>query len=84
MLIDRCVCTQQTFAQLLERANAEGLSLTQLVTESGASACCGMCGPYLRRAYRCGQTRFDRLLAEGDEPPAGAADRCVAGPISGR
>ena len=68
MHIDRCVCTQMTFDRLLNQRRAQGLSLPQLVEATGASACCGMCGPYLRRACRTGQVVFDRLLSEDDEP----------------
>ena len=66
--IDRCVCTQRTFADLLQQADAQGLSPPQLAEATGASACCGMCGPYLRRACRTRQVVFDRLLSDDDEP----------------
>ena len=79
MRIERCVCTNQPFAELLTRARDEGMSLRQLVEQTGASACCSMCGPYLRRCYRTGQTTFTALLADGDEPPAGEQDRVPAG-----
>ena len=70
MRIDRCICTQRPFAGLLEEARAEGLSLRQLAETTGASACCTMCGPYLRRCYRTGQTVFTQLLDQDDEPVA--------------
>jgi bacterioferritin-associated ferredoxin len=66
--IDRCVCTANTFDKLLAHARQEDLSLPQLVEQTGASACCGMCRPYLRRAWRTGQTVFFHLLDETDEP----------------
>lgn len=75
MKIDRCICTQRDFADLIDTARAGHLSLTQLVEHTGASACCTMCGPYLRRAYRTGQTTFGHLLSHDDEPPATDADR---------
>lgn len=74
MKIDRCVCTQRPFASLLDQARTEGLSLQQLAQESGASACCTMCGPYLRRCYRTGQTVFTALLDQDDEPPTASCD----------
>ncbi|MEL7089590.1 MAG: (2Fe-2S)-binding protein [Planctomycetota bacterium] len=74
MRIDRCICTQRTFCDLMDTARAEGLSLPQLVEQTGASACCTMCGPYLRRAYRTGQTVFTELLSSDDEPHAAVED----------
>ncbi|MEM6458574.1 MAG: hypothetical protein AAF710_04205 [Planctomycetota bacterium] len=78
MKIDRCICTRRSFADLTEQARAEGWSLPQLVEHTSASACCTMCGPYLRRAYRTGQTEFGALLTQDDEPPASPCDRCPA------
>ena len=66
--IDRCICTARSFAELLDEAEAQKLSLDQLIEHTGASACCGMCGPYLRRAWRTEQTVFHTLLGEDDEP----------------
>lgn len=71
--IDRCVCTGRLFAELIETARAGGMSAEQVALSSGASACCGMCRPYLRRACRTGQTVFDELLTDADEPCADAA-----------
>ena len=81
MRIDRCICTQRTFCDLIDTARAEGLSLPQLVESTGASACCTMCGPYLRRAFRTGQTTFTCLLAQDDEPHESAADHAAAVPL---
>ena len=75
MHIDRCICTDRPFADLIEQARDERLSLAILVEETGASACCSMCGPYLRRAYRTGRVAFDYLLQQDDEPYPDAADR---------
>jgi bacterioferritin-associated ferredoxin len=66
--IDRCICTATSFAELLDEAAERKLSLDQLVEQTGASACCGMCRPYLRRAWRTGQTVFHELLEDRDEP----------------
>ncbi|MEM9418373.1 MAG: hypothetical protein AAGA25_04855 [Planctomycetota bacterium] len=78
MKIDRCICTQTSFCELVDTARTEGLSLPQLVEATGASACCTMCGPYLRRAYRTGQTSFGYLLAQDDEPNATVNDKTPA------
>ncbi|MEO1235479.1 MAG: hypothetical protein AAFX76_01685 [Planctomycetota bacterium] len=82
MKIDRCICTRRRFADLTEQARDKGWSLPQLVEQTTASACCTMCGPYLRRAYRTGQTEFSALLSQDDEPHATAEDR-VAHPPPG-
>ena len=74
MRIDRCVCTQRPFADLLKQAGADGLSLPRLIEATGAGACCTMCRPYLCRAYRTGQTTFHQLLSHGDEPEPTADD----------
>lgn len=66
--IHRCVCTNTSFAALLAASRAEGLSRRELAERTGASQQCGRCRPYLRRALRTGQTVFDQLLTEADEP----------------
>lgn len=81
MKIDRCICTQRTFCDLIDTARSEGLSLPQLVEQTGASACCTMCGPYLRRAYRTGETAFGYLLSQDDEPYATDQDQTAATPL---
>jgi len=82
MQIDRCICTQRTFCDLIDTARAEGLSLPQLVEQTSASACCTLCGPYLRRAFRTGQTTFGYLLTDGDEPYATAEDQAAHAPTT--
>ncbi len=77
MHIDRCICTGRTFAELLDAARQGGLSLPELIRETGASGCCAMCGPYVRRAYRTGRTSFETLLSQDDEPPPSGGDRVV-------
>ncbi|MEE9405136.1 MAG: hypothetical protein V3V20_09600 [Algisphaera sp.] len=78
MRIDHCICTQRPFVDLLDQAQRDNLSLHQLIQKTGASACCTMCGPYLRRAYRTGQTFFDDFLDQDDEPLENANDIKVA------
>ncbi len=68
MLINRCVCANRTFASLVDQARQDGLTLTQLTDQTCASRGCGMCAPYLRRALRTGQTEFDQLVYDADEP----------------
>ena len=78
--IDRCVCIGQSFAALAADARPAGLSADQLMTQSGAGACCGMCRPYLRRMLRTGQTVFHELLDDADEPADKPDARITNGP----
>ena len=64
MNIDRCICTGLTFQQLLARATAEGWDLEALKSATGASANCGLCRPYLRRALATGETVFHEILTD--------------------
>lgn len=75
--INRCVCTDMTFDQLLTQAEREGLSLPQLAECTTASRNCGMCGPYLRRAFRTGETVFHQIITDADEPKQTAAEPVV-------
>ena len=69
--IDRCVCASRSFACLLDEARRDGLSLEGLCDRSGASRGCEMCRPYLRRAFRTGQTVFHQIIVDRLESEAG-------------
>jgi len=60
--IDRCYCEKKTFAELVGKARAGGLSLRELSRAEGCGTHCGWCVAYLRRALRTGQTSFSELL----------------------
>lgn len=64
LCIDRCVCRQTPFAELLPRARAEGWQLPDLIRETGCGGSCGLCRPYLRAMLRSGQTVFDEIILE--------------------
>jgi bacterioferritin-associated ferredoxin len=64
--VDRCLCTGRTFADLVEEAREEGWSLDELARATGASASCGLCRPYLKRAMRTGEVVFTELLSEDE------------------
>jgi bacterioferritin-associated ferredoxin len=68
MRIDRCICADVTFAEALQAARADGLTLADLQRRFGCSASCGMCGPYLRRTLRTGETVFHQIVTEREEP----------------
>lgn len=62
--IDRCVCRQRAFADLLPAARRAGWDLDALVAATGCGGQCGLCRPYLRRMLRTGETMFSQLLTE--------------------
>jgi bacterioferritin-associated ferredoxin len=65
--IDRCICTGQTFAQLLATGRDRGIDrVEELARCTGAGAGCGLCRPYLRRALRTGEDCFHRVITEVD------------------
>ena len=63
LLIDRCICRNTAFADLLPQARTEGWNLDDLMKQTGCGAQCGLCRPYLRRMLRTGETAFTELLA---------------------
>lgn len=71
MHINRCVCTNTTFAELVAIAKRDGLSLPQLAEQTGCTQGCGLCRPYVKRALETGQTEFHQLLP--DVPDESAA-----------
>ncbi|HEU5358628.1 MAG TPA: hypothetical protein VFU45_05900 [Gemmatimonadales bacterium] len=64
LTIDRCVCRNTLFAELLPRARAEGWDLTQLVAVTGCGGQCGLCRPYLKRMLATGETVFTEILLD--------------------
>jgi bacterioferritin-associated ferredoxin len=71
ILVDRCICRDMAFKDLLRRARPAGWSLIDLMGETGAGAQCGLCRPYLRRMLQTGETEFHQLIVE-NEPPRDA------------
>lgn len=66
--IDRCICTNNSFEQLVTLAHKHDLDADDLGEMCGAGEGCGLCKPYLRVACRTGQTVFHGLIvAESDE-----------------
>ena len=48
--VDRCVCHDVTFAQLLEIAEQTGADLEPLAKYTGCTTGCGLCKPYIAKA----------------------------------
>lgn len=70
IVIDRCVCKQTLFAELLPRVRTHGWDLVALMAATGCGAQCGLCRPYLQAMLRDGLTVFHSILP----PLAGAGD----------
>ena len=62
MRIDRCVCEDKRFGELLARARAEGLGLRELAEREGCGTHCGWCVAYLRRALATGEVVFREII----------------------
>ena len=67
LLVDRCVCRQRPFADLLPEARSHGWSLSRLIEATGCGGQCGLCRPYLRQMLATGQTEFHELLPPDPE-----------------
>lgn len=57
--IDRCVCKDLSFAELLEMAQVLGPDIDLIALSTGASIECGTCRPWLERALAEGRDHFD-------------------------
>lgn len=64
LCIDRCVCRQVPFSELLPQARTAGWDLADLIRETGCGATCGLCRPYLRAMLGTGQTAFSEIILE--------------------
>jgi hypothetical protein len=70
--IDRCYCFLRPFAELKEVADATGAgTVPELQTHVVFGQQCRLCHPYVRRMLRTGETVFQEILTEADEPEEG-------------
>ena len=60
--VDRCICRNRLFADLLPEARVQGWDLAALMAATGCGAQCGLCRPYLLRMLETGKTVFHELL----------------------
>ena len=60
--VDRCVCRNRLFSDLLPEARVQGWDLAALMAATGCGAQCGLCRPYLLRMLETGETVFHELL----------------------
>jgi bacterioferritin-associated ferredoxin len=62
MKIDRCVCEDKRFEELLALARAHDLDLRELAEREGCGTHCGWCVAYLRRALATGEVVFREII----------------------
>lgn len=63
MAVDRCICMNLTFRELLEEARRRGLGedVRALSDLTGAGTSCGTCVPYLQIVLKTGHTNLPVL-----------------------
>lgn len=64
MAVDRCVCKQVTFGELLALAELVGPDVDELSTRTKCGTGCGMCLPYIKIMLRTGETCLPVMRAE--------------------
>ncbi len=59
MPVDRCICHQISFEQILKSVNERGLRTVQEIqAEKLSSTNCKLCLPYIERMLETGETSF--------------------------
>ncbi|MEM7621983.1 MAG: hypothetical protein AAF235_02130 [Planctomycetota bacterium] len=66
-MVDRCVCEDTTFRELLSIATREGLDFDSLAKRTGCSLRCGLCEPYIRAVLDGGPPTMGVLAADHKE-----------------
>lgn len=56
--VDRCVCRQIRFADLIRMHRETGAGFDELQRQTGCGAACGLCAPYIRVALATGRARL--------------------------
>lgn len=56
MGVDRCICHNVTFAELLRMHRETGAAFEALRERTGCGSGCGLCEPYVRLAIKTGRT----------------------------
>ncbi len=77
MSVDRCICHDVPFEDLLAMVPEVGASFEALSARTRCGTGCGMCRPYILVMLKTGRTRLpvltpaqvQRILAQPDSPP---------------
>jgi bacterioferritin-associated ferredoxin len=56
--VDRCVCKQVMFAELIRQNRDNGAGFEDLQRRTGCGTGCGLCVPYIRVALATGRPRL--------------------------
>ena len=56
--VDRCVCHDIRFAELIRIQRETGASFEELQRTTGCGAGCGLCAPYIRVALTTGRAKL--------------------------
>ena len=64
LTIDRCVCRDTRFSELLPRARTGGWTLEDIARNTSCGAGCGLCRPYLKRMLETGEVVFHQILTD--------------------
>lgn len=54
--VDRCVCRDVTFAEMLDLHRSEGLDVAQIKERTGAGHTCRRCGAFIHLTLATGRT----------------------------
>lgn len=66
--IDKCVCGDVSFEDILSIAETNGISDPEdLASIAGAGINCRLCMPYIRRMLMTGETEFNQIINANEE-----------------
>lgn len=76
MAVDRCICHEVTFAELVRLSRQTGAGFDELSRRTGCGTGCGLCVPYVQIALKTGRTSLPvmsgaelRRLLDDPAPP---------------
>lgn len=84
MHVDRCICHNRSFEDLLSLARDNGLDAEAVRTATGCGTSCGLCWPYVRLTIATGEVRHALSTPEAIEarlariepsPPSARSER---------
>jgi bacterioferritin-associated ferredoxin len=65
MTVKRCICSDVTFAELKEVADAKSITtIEKLQQDRPFGRSCKLCIPYVRQMLKDGTTEFHRVITE--------------------
>lgn len=58
-MINRCICYDTTFAELLVLSKMNDWTYEQVLEKTGCGSACGLCLIYIKACLETGETTFD-------------------------